>query len=106
MLRFNNRYWKAAILALILFLTYIVAFFSIVGCVHVTWGFDAPRPRPQYVMFVSNNSIRANQNAHLVFAPLIWFVELTGEFQYVEDGRGFLDPASLLPRYWSILTGR
>jgi hypothetical protein len=105
-MKITRRQGKIAIIVLLVLVVYVFAFFMVVGCAHFTWA-DNSSYHPEYVMFVSKSSIRINQHAHLVFAPLIWLVELTGKFQYAEDVGGTTEHGdSLLRNLWSVLIGK
>jgi len=102
-MRFNQRRFKLwALIAAML--AYHIAFFSLVGAAHVTWVPTPGPPPPQYTMYVSQTSETANRIAHIVFAPLIWGCEATGDFGYLDDASGMpFEGGPLFPCLWSVL---
>jgi hypothetical protein len=69
-MRFSQRRLKWTIIAFFVIVAYEIAFFTLVGTVHITWGLTpGPRP-PEYMLYVSRDSVTTNRIAHIVFAPL------------------------------------
>ncbi len=73
------------IVPVLAFAAYMGAFYCVVDIAHVTYA-PSPGPRPpQFVMYVSDTSDRANVIAHWIFAPIIFAFELSGDYGYLDE---------------------
>ena len=69
---------------------YTASFFYFVKEGHVSYLVPPDEnPPPPNVMFVSTRSKTANRAARIIYYPIIWAYEVTGEYIFIVDASGF-----------------